>query len=522
MTPRSYRFESFMLDLERLTLHGPSGQPNLRRKSFEVLRYLLERGGRVVTKEELMKAVWPDVTVSDESLTQCIHDIRRALRDEKQTIIKTVARRGYLIDLPISVGDVSEVRPADQSAKASAPTLIDRPSIAVLPFANLGCDPQEDYFADGIVEDIITELSRFGELSVIARNSSFQYKGAAVDVRQVGRELGVRYVLEGSIRHSDERVRISAQLIDAVTGAHRWAERYDGELNHVFTVQVELARTIVAILAAHVNRAEAERALAKPPATWQAYDYYLRAADSSIAYNSSFKKEDLHCGRRLLERALALDPNYARAHAALSMTYVSSWVNRWDDEFQWSAALDRACQSAHKAVQLAPNLAEARVALGWALVWKRQHEAAVAEFERAIVLNPNFTNWRFPHTLVYAGEPARAIEALQAHIRLDPFYEPYAPGTLGFAYYMLERYAEALPHLRECVSRAPNMRAGRLWLAATFAQLGQLEDARGEAAEVLRILPNYAISRSPAVLVLKRSKDTEHLSSGLRKAGLPE
>jgi len=259
MAHKSLRFESFVFDLERLSLRGPSGQADLRRKSFEVLRYLLEHAGRVATKEEVMKAVWPDVTVSDESLTQCIHDIRRAIGDESQRIIKTVPRRGYLIDVPVLLDDVSGVPPAH----ATVLTLPDRPSVAVLAFTNLGRDPEEDYLADGIVEDIITELSRFSELFVIARNSSFHYKGKAVDVRQVGRELGVRYVLEGSIRRGSERVRISAQLIDAVTGAHRWAERYDRNLEDVFTLQVELARSIVAILAAHVNRAEAERALAK-------------------------------------------------------------------------------------------------------------------------------------------------------------------------------------------------------------------------------------------------------------------
>jgi adenylate cyclase len=400
--------------------------------------------------------------------------------------------------------------------------LPDRPSIAVLPFTNLGREPEEDYFADGIVEDIITELSRFGELFVIARNSSFHYKGKVADVCQVGRELGVRYVLEGSIRRSGERIRISAQLIEAATGSHRWAERYDRKLEDVFTLQVELARTIVAVLAAHMNKAEGERALAKPFAIWHAYDCYMRAANFSIAYNSSFNKEDLHDERRLLERALAIDPSYARAHAALSMTYVSSWSHRWDDDCPWPATLDRAYHSANKAVQLAPNLPEAHVALGWVLLWKRQHEPAIAEFERAIVLNPNFTNWRFPFALAFAGEPERAIQALQAHMRLDPFYEPYAPGTLGLAYYLLKRYAEALPYLRECVSRAPNMRAGRTWLAATYAQLGQLDNARAEAVEALKIDPCISIERSPNLLLLKRCEDIDHFRDGMRKAGLPE
>ena len=292
-------------------------------------------------------------------------------------------------------------------------------------------DPSQDYFSDGITEDIITELSRFSELFVIARNSSFQYKGKSVDVRQVGRELGVRYVLEGSIRRAGDRIRISAQLIDAVTGAHRWAERYDRKLEDVFAVQDEVARTIVAVLAVHVNKAETERVLATPPATWQAYEHYLRAADTLVSYHSSLNKDDLLQGRRGLRQVLAIDPNYARAHAALSRTYVSLWVHRWDDDCPWSAALDRAYQSAREAVRLAPNLPAAHVALGWALIWMRQHEAAIAEFERAIGLNPNLSDPVFAWTLVFAGEPARAIQTLKAHMRLDPFYQPHAPWWLG-------------------------------------------------------------------------------------------
>ena len=199
----------------------------------------------------------------------------------------------------------------------------------MLPLDNLSGDKGQDYFCDGITEDIITELSRFSELFVIARNSSFQFKGKAADVRQVGRELGVRYVLQGSIRRGGDRVRISVQLADAVTGAHRWAERYDRELEDVFAVQDEVARTIVAILAAHVNKAEIERSLNKPPETWQAYDYYLRAADAHTSFLSSWEAAELYEVRRLLEHSLAIDPNYARAYARLARTHIAAWLLRW-------------------------------------------------------------------------------------------------------------------------------------------------------------------------------------------------
>jgi adenylate cyclase len=385
-------------------------------------------------------------------------------------------------------------------------------------------DPGQDYFSDGITEDIITELSRFSELFVIARNSSFQYKGKSPDIRQVGRELGVRYVLEGSIRRAGDRVRINAQLIDAPTGAHRWGERYDRELKDVFAVQDEVSREIVGVLVAHVKKAEAERTLLKPPATWQAHDFFMRASDIySSRWGSLSSVDDLYEARRLLERSISLDPNYARAYALLSHTHLIAWVYRLDEDYLSPTALERARRLAWKAVQLDPNLPVAHAQLGHVLTFQGQHEQSIAEFEKAIALNPNFTDWRFGVTLVRAGEPARAIQVLETHMRYDPFYVPSVPGNLGMARYYLKEYSEALPQLREFTSRNPSLSQGHIWLAANLAQLGQLDDARAEAAEVLRIDPKYTIDGTQRRLALyKRPEDVEHLLDGLRKAGLPE
>jgi len=527
MTQRSLRFESFVLDLERLCLHGPSGQADLRPKSFEVLRYLVEHAGRVVTKEEVLNAVWPDVTVGDESLTQCIRDVRRALGDESQGLVKTVPRRGYLVDVVVSESDLAAIQPGPTRAavdREAAPlALPDRPSIAVLAFTNMSGDPGQDYFSDGITEDIITGLSRFSELFVIARNSSFQYKGQSPDVRQVGRELGVRYVLEGSIRRAGDRVRISAQLIDAVTGAHRWAERYDRELKDLFAVQDEVSRAVVAILVAQVNKAEAERTLLKPPATWQAYDFFMRASDLFSSTWSSPNMSNLYEARRLLERSISIDSNYARAYAMLSLTHLTAWVHPLDEDHLSPAAFERAQRSARKAVQLDPNLPIAHARLGAVLTFEGQHERSIAAFEKAIALNPNFTDWRFGMALLRAGQPARATQVIAEHMRYDPFCVPWAPGQLGLARYMMKEYSEALPPLREFTIRAPNMRQGHVWLAANLAQLGQLDEAHAEAAEVLRIDPKYTIDGTQRRLALfKRPEDAEHLFDGLRKAGLPE
>ncbi len=409
----------------------------------------------------------------------------------------------------------------DSGARSQSP-LLDRPSVAVLPFANLSGDPRQDYFSDGIAEDITTELSRFSELLVIARNSAFQYKGKAVDVRQVGRELGARYVLEGSVRRSADRVRIAAQLIDAATGTHRWAERYDRELRDVFAIQDEVVRAIVTTLAAHVNRAETERAQLKPPAAWEAYEYYLRGAEAFFLHTSRRTKASLYDARRLLEQSLAIDPNYARAAAMLSRTHFHAYVAPFDGDYLSPAALDRALELAQTAVHLDPRLPQARAELGQVLFFKRQHDAAILEFERAFALNPNFIDFRYALALVYVGEPARAIEVLEAIIRLDPFPPSPTFGQLGFAYYMRKRYGDAVHWCRECISRQPIEQWPHVTLACAYAQSGQLEEARAAAAEVLRINPGFTIESSKRILVYKDPKDLEHYIDGMRNAGLPE
>src|SRR5262249_15193973 len=337
----------------------------------------------------------------------------------------------------------------DSGTRSQSP-LLDRPSVAVLPLTNLSGDPQQDYFSDGITEDITTELSRFSELLVIARNSAFQYKGKAVDVREVGRELGARYILEGSVRRSGDRIRIAAQLIDTLTGAHRWAERYDRELHDVFAVQDEVVRAIVTTLAAHVNRAETERALLKPPAAWDAYEYFLRGAESFFMHMSRRTKASLYEARRLLEQSLATDPHYARAAAMLSWTHFHSYMQPFDGDFGNPAALDRALELAETAVHLDPRLPQARAQLGYVLVHKRRHDAAIAEFEKAVALNPNFIDFRFANVLMFAGEHARAVEVLEASIRLDPFPPSPTFGSMGHANYNLRRYRDAVHWCREC------------------------------------------------------------------------
>jgi adenylate cyclase len=526
-----FLFENYALDTDRRELrHGAVAVP-VEPQVFDLLAYLIENRERVVSKDDLVAAIWDGRIVAESTLTTRINAARCALGDSgaEQRLIKTLARKGVrFVGAVREEGERTVVTAAgaeDAAAQKAKPetSLADKPSIAVLPFANLSGDPQQDYFSDGITEDIITELSRFSELLVIARNSSFQYKGKAVDIRQVGRELGARYVLEGSVRRSSDRVRITAQLIDATTGAHRWAERYDRELHDVFVVQDEVVRAIVAILAAHVNRAEIGRALLKPPAAWEAYEYYLRGTEAYFLHLTRRTKASLYEARQLLEQSLAIDPDYAPACARLSLTHLYGYIDPYDSDYLDAAALARALDLAKTAVHLDAQLPLARAQLGWVLAWNRQHDDAVAECERAFALNPNFIDIRFPTVLVYAGEPARAIKVVEATARLDPFgLTGNRSMPMGLACHMLKRYDDAVRWFREVASRLPSVQLSHLLLSCAYTQSGQLEEARGEAAEVLRINPRFTIERWKRLAIYRNPEDVEHFLDGLRKAGLPE
>ena len=522
-----YLFEDYALDTDLRELRRGADLVAVEPQVFDVLAYLIRNRSRVVSRDDVLAGVWQGRIVSDFALTTRINAARHAIGDsgEEQRLIKTLLRKGFRF-----VGPVQEEQSTASATGAhsfAAPprpalTLPDKPSIAVLPFTNMSGDPEQEYFSDGITDDIITELSRFSELFVIARNSSFQYKGKSPDIRLVGRDLGVRYVLEGSIRRSGCRVRISGQLIDAATGAHCWADRYDRKLEDIFAVQDEVARTIATILAAQVNRAEAAHAFSKPASSWQVHDYYLRAAEVYVSFLSTYIAEQLYETRRLLEKSLSVDPHYARAYALLSNTYVVAYVQRTDNDYINPAALDRAYELALKAVQLDPNLPLVHAKLGVALTFQGQLQSAIAAFERAIALNPNFTDWRFAFALIFSGQFTRAIDVAETHMRLDPFYPPRVLHVSAFARYMLKQYSESLLLEQACAARSPNAWAPHTVLAATYAQLGRMDEARAEAAEVLRIEPKYTINNTQKKLsVFKFSNHAEHFFKALREAGLP-
>lgn len=510
------QFGRFKLDLARGRLRADGPDIELRPKSFEVLRYLAENADRLLSKEEIVSAVWPNVAVSDDSLARCMSDVRSALGDAQQCIIKTVPRRGYMFAVPVTLPVVR-----------AGPPLPDRPSIAVLPFTNLGGDPQQDYLTDGISEDIVTSLSKFADLFVIAHHSSFRYRRADLDVRQIGSELGVRYLLVGSVRHDAKRVRITAEFIDAASREQLWAEHYDRELTGIFAVQDEVTQKIVGTLVAHISRSEVERAHVKPPETFSAYDYWLRGNAMMRSWQGDPTGERVIAARSLFEQGIAVDADYAPPVHGLASTFQAAWIEPYTHrtlaaEYQQLATLNRALVLAQRAVDLDPQAADARATLGHILRWLHRPAESRAEFARALELNPNLVDHRFGLALVHWGRTEEGMEHLERIMRLDPFHSPACQTFLGNAYYFIGRYSEAIDHLRAAARRLPNFRPTFVWLAATAAQLSNHEEAREAVAVVLRRDPAFTIRKWLQLHQFARQTDADRVAEGLRKANFPD
>ncbi|MBI3800766.1 MAG: tetratricopeptide repeat protein, partial [Deltaproteobacteria bacterium] len=369
------------------------------------------------------------------------------------------------------------------SSPAGLP-LPDKPSIAVLPFTNMSGNPEQEYFSDGITEDLTTDLSKIASLFVISRNSAFTYKGKAVKVQEVSRELGVHYVLEGSVRRSDSQIRITAQLIDALTGGHMWSERYERPLHEIFAVQDEIRQQIVFALKVKLAPEEQERFRTAPTNNLEAYDYYLRG----VELPPRGTKEAIAQRRQMFEKAIELDPQYAAAYASLSNTYWIEWFVGWSQDPQ---TLKRGFELAQKAVALDDSLPIAHSILGFVYLIMKQHDKAIAEAERAIALDPNFADGYATLATILgpAGRPEEAIRVAQQAMRLNPHYLPWYLNALGMAYLSAGRYEEAIAPLQQAISRNPNDWAAHVNLAVVYSELGREEEARAEVAEAQRISP---------------------------------
>jgi adenylate cyclase len=390
-------------------------------------------------------------------------------------------------------------------------------SIAVLPFINMSGDPEQEYFSDGVSEDIITDLSKIAGLTVIARNSSFTYKGRSVDVRTIGHDLGVRSVLEGSIRRAGNRVRITAQLNDAATGAHLWADRYDRDLTDIFEVQDEVVERIVGALAVTLTRGEQQRLRRHGTSNVEAYEFWLRAR----ALLTRGTRESIVQARAMHRRAIELDVNFAAPHAGLALAAIADYASGW--ALDSAQALIEAEQWARRALELNDQEPVSHMALGSALLWRREHEGALAEFDRMIALDPNFAQGHMARglALMYVGEPARALEPFAKAMRLDPHFPDIMLHFLAQANFSLGKYEIAAQQLLDRIARNPGTDASRMLLASCYGHLGRAEDARAIWAELLKVNPDFSLMQRARVLPYKKPDDFQRIQEGLAKAGLP-
>ena len=401
--------------------------------------------------------------------------------------------------------------------RSETPKLPDKPSIAVLPFDNMSGDPEQEYFADGVVEDIITDLCRFKELLVIARHSSFSYKGKSIKIQEVASELGVRYVVEGSVRKVVDRIRITAQLIDASDESHLWGERYDRELHDIFDIQDEIVETIVRTVVARVKRHSMERVDRKVPRDLKAYDYVLqaRAVLCDSAENNS------RC-RELYEFALRADPRSAEACSGISLTHGLDHTSGWTESPKFSR--EQAMRYALKAVALDDDNSNGHGRLGLQQLHNRKYDLAEFHLDKALALNPNDPlAWAYKGLyLIYTGQPEDALSTLEQATRRNPFNITWFLWFIGLAYYCSRRFQEAIPPLQRSIDHNPKFIAPRRHLAACYAQLGKSKDAAEQTAMILELDPNFSIEKISSTLSYRDSADLEHYLDGLRKAGLPE
>jgi adenylate cyclase len=398
-----------------------------------------------------------------------------------------------------------------------APALPTKPSIAVLPFLNMSGDPEQEFFADGITEDLITDLSKASGLFVIARNSSFAYKGRSVKVQEIGRDLGVRFVLEGSVRKAGNRVRITAQLIEAGNGGHLWAERFDRDLTDIFSTQDEVVEKIVGALAVTFTRGEQQRLHRRGTASVEAYEAWLRAR----ALLTRGTRESVAQAKAMYRQAIKIDGNFPAPHAGLALAGISDYSSGWAADP--AQELDEAETWARRALELNDQDPVGHMALGNVLLWRRNHEGALAEFRRMIELDPNFAQG---HTatgmgLMYAGRSADALQLIATAMRLDPHYPPVVLHFLAQANFSLGQYEIAAQLLRDRIARNPATESSRMLLASCYGHLGRLDDARSTWAEILDINPDFSVTQRERVMPYKDAGDFRRIVEGLAKASLP-
>ena len=502
---------------------------------FDLLVHVIRHRDRVVSKDDLLAWIWQGRIVSESALFNRINAARSAIGDtgDQQRLIRTLPRKGIRF-----VGEVREDETSAAAATHPGPTtcrsravdttvhgealrlpMPDRPSIAVLPLANMSGDPDQEHFADGISEDLITGLSRIRWLFVIARNSTFVYKHRAVDVKQVSRELGVRYVLEGSVRRAGNRLRISAQLVDATTGGHHWAERYDRELGDIFAVQDEITRSVAAAIEPRLLAAEGVRALSRSSDDLDAWELVARAQ----THFWRMTHPDYEAAMDALERAVEAYPDYAPARSLLGFCLVFAAHMGWIDRDQ---GLVPGRGHAIRAIALDDCDPWGHIALGYWALMERRTEESIAAFRRAVDLNPSSAaaHSHLSRGFAFAGRDREAIEHGEEAIRLSPLDPEMALflGAIAVAHYAAARYAEAARYTTEALRLRPGFQGAQRLRCASLAQAGRIEEARSFLAGVRREQPRLSLDWIRASVPYQTPELMKRYVEGMRKAGLKD
>ncbi|HTM74046.1 MAG TPA: winged helix-turn-helix domain-containing tetratricopeptide repeat protein [Pseudolabrys sp.] len=521
-----FLFGDHTLDADRRELRRGAESISVEPQVFDLLIYLVENRDRVVSKDDLIASVWGGRVVSDSTLTSRINAARKAVGDSggDQKLIRTIARKGLRFVGDVRVTPLGAEPPelmsrAHEEAQESRPALPlpDRPAIAVLPFVNLSGDPEQEYFSDGISEDIIAALSKLRWFFVIARNSSFTFKGKAVHMKQVAEDLGVGYVVEGSVRKSGERVRITAQLNDVATGSHIWAERYDRDIADVFAVQDEITEAIVAAIEPQLYAAENFRAQRKPPESLDAWDLVMRG----LSHYWRLTRQDNMVAQAMLEKATAIDPNYGQALGVLAAAHTFSAHMGWAEMSKSVPIAERAALAALRADSEDPW---AHYALGNVYLFTRRFDDSLAEFETALRLNPNFSlaQCYYGLTLCYCGRWEDGDLAARRALRLsprDPFSALYY-GIAAYSQYNGHHYEEAMRFAREAIRERNDFVGGHRVLTASAGMAGRSDVAAAALQELRRVQPNISLSWISKEMPFKLDEDRKHYLEGFRRAGL--
>jgi adenylate cyclase len=462
------------------------------------------------------------ICLSEDAYRQVKARLDLAVTDLGQTQLKNIAEpvRVYSLEVgvPANAKSATPAKPAAPEKPSVGLAPPDKPSIAVLAFQNMSGDPEQEYFADGITEDVITDLSKVGGLLVIARNSSFAYKGKAVDIRVVARELGVRSVLEGSIRRAGNRVRITAQLIDAETGGHLWADRFDRELSDIFAVQDEVARRIVDALKIKLSPGEVAMLGAIETTNSKAHDFFL--AGREALFVTSRNREVFERSTDLFAQAIAEDPSYGEPYAGLAMAQNLNWQNHWTDD--WSQSLEKAERYLGLALQKSAQVAFVHYVAAVFYLWKKDLDRSAAEADAALNLNPNYALAHNSRGIVniYRGEPLAAVPHIEQAMRLDPLFSQQYIHFLGSAYLVAGKYEAAAALFKERIRLAPKTDLSRAFLAVALGHLGEVEEAGRFWRELMEINPKYSFAEHVGRLPFRNRTDVDRLAEGLSKAGI--